>query len=210
MVARLLGYHQLITLKVTALKTNLWVKHMFKKFLSIILFISGSFFALKPVSANELLMQARRCIVDSTTNKDRRVIMKFFFAAYTRHPELKSIAQASPDLTKEAIAGAAQLTDRILTKDCVKELKPISDQQGLNTAYAVVLNAYGGLAAAEFNGSPEIGAVIGDLGKQLSKDELARVYGSPSTTAQPAAPQGPTPPTSSATNTDKAPPPKKR
>jgi hypothetical protein len=183
---------------------------MVQKILSIILFISGSFFALKPVSANELLVQARRCIVDSTTNKDRRVIMKFFFAAYTRHPELKSIAQTSPELVQEAIKGAAQLTDRILTKDCVKELKPISDQQGLNTAYAVVLNAYGGLAAAEFNGSPEIGAVIGDLAKQLSKDELARVYGSPSTIAQPAAQQGATPPTSSATNTDKAAPPKKR
>jgi hypothetical protein len=183
---------------------------MTRRLFFVFLLFSCSLFTLKPVNANELLVQARRCIVDSTTNKDRRVIMKFFFAAYTRHPELKSIAQTSPELVQEAIKGAAQLTDRILTKDCVKELKPISDQQGLNTAYAVVLNAYGGLAAAEFNGSPEIGAVIGDLAKQLSKDELARVYGSPSTTAQPAAPQGATPPTSSATNTEKAPPPKKR
>jgi hypothetical protein len=159
--------------------------------LLLVLSMLGSL-TLNAARADDAHNSARRCVLDSTTNKDRRAVMRWFFVSYATHSELRGMAPIPSDTVQDAVKAVSQFTERIMLSDCVKELKIVSERQGLNTAYALVISTFGALAANEFNANQEVRAAIAELGSQLPKEELQRVYGqppaTPSTNAPPSKP----------------------
>lgn len=115
-------------------------------------------------------------------------MMRWFFVSYAKHPELRGIAPVPSDAVQDAVKAVSQFTERIMLSDCVKELKIVSERQGLNTAYALVISTFGALAANEFNANQEVRVAIAELGSQLPKEELQRVYGQPPATPSSNAP----------------------
>jgi len=159
--------------------------------LLLVLCMFGSW-TINYARADDSHNSARRCVLDSTTNKDRRAVMRWFFVSYAKHPELRGMAPIPSDTVQDAVKAVSQFTERIMLNDCVKELKIVSDRQGLNTAYALVISTFGALAANEFNANQEVRVAIAELGIQLPKEELQRAYSqppaTPSTTVPPLKP----------------------
>jgi hypothetical protein len=114
--------------------------------------------------------------------------MRWFFVSYAKHPELRGIAAVPSDAVQDVVKAVSQFTERIMLSDCVKELKIVSERQGLNTAYALVISTFGALAGNEFNANQEVRVAIAELGSQLPKEELQRVYGQPPATPSSNAP----------------------
>jgi hypothetical protein len=88
--------------------------------LSLILVVFGwygSSSAVAGVYADDL----GKCLIAHTDEQDRIALIKWYFAAMSAHPAVRSFVTMTPEQRDEANRGMVELTSRLLTVDCRKE-----------------------------------------------------------------------------------------
>lgn len=115
--------------------------------------------------------QLSRCLVESTSTRDRTALVRWMFSAAAVHPAVKSIASVSKEQLDEANKSMAELMMRLLTDSCRKETKKALKYEG-DVTLGASFNVLGQVAGRELFSSPEVVAGISGLEKYFDKEKL--------------------------------------
>ena len=64
-----------------------------------------------------------KCIVESTSEREKNKMINWFFIVISEHPELQPLADISQNQKLAAHQNMAEITTEILTKSCLQETK---------------------------------------------------------------------------------------
>ena len=141
--------------------------------------VSISAYALVPTSAfadgpyaNEL----SKCLVRSTTDGDKALLVQWMFATVALHPEVKWMATVTDNQRAEINKKTAGLFEKLLTQACLAETRQALKYEGestLSTSFSVL----GQVAARELFASPSVASGMADLGKLFDSEKMRKTLG---------------------------------
>lgn len=111
------------------------------------------------------------CLIRSTTASDRGLLVRWMFALFSLHPEVKSVADIPAARRDELNRGMAALMERLLTEACVTEARATlaaGGSKSLETAFS----ALGSVAADGLFADPQVAAGMSEFTKYLDGDKL--------------------------------------
>lgn len=112
-----------------------------------------------------------QCITARTTGADRILTARWLFAAVSESPQMSDLSVVTPDQTKELNRGFAKLFTRLVTKDCVEEVRPLA-AANFEKAFEQVGAALGETAMQELMSGKEVDASIAAYTDFFSKDDF--------------------------------------
>lgn len=118
-----------------------------------------------------------RCLVSSTTPKDKVNLVKWMFTAASRHPAVSSIASVSDKQLDDMNKEVAELFVSLLTETCKEQAQKAVRYEG-QIAIQGGFQVLGQVAAAELFSSPEVSAGMDGLAKHIDNQKLQEVFGS--------------------------------
>ena len=112
-----------------------------------------------------------KCLVESTTKKDRVALVKWMFSAASLHPAVKSISSVTAEDLDNANKITANLFMKLLTDSCVKETKKALKFEG-QTTIETSFRVLGQVAGRELFSSPEVAGAMAGLEKHIDQEKL--------------------------------------
>ena len=109
----------------------------------------------KPIFAGPFGDEMAKCLVTSTSNRDRTKLLKWMFRVYGEHPEVSYMVDLSDREKKVIDKDIADIFTRLLAKDCVDETKKALDYEGDNVMFTA-FQTLGQVAAQGFNVNPSV------------------------------------------------------
>jgi hypothetical protein len=92
----------------------------------------------------------RTCLMDSTSGKDRKDLVKWIFFAMAAHPELKQYAAANTvTAADEGSKRMGALVSRLLTESCATETKAVMKSGEAGRSLEVAFEGLGKIAMQE-------------------------------------------------------------
>ena len=119
------------------------------------------------VYTNEL----SKCLVESTSVRDRTALVNWMFSAASFHPAVKPIASVSEKQLDEINKSTANLFMRLLTEACRQETINALKYEG-EVAIPLSFKVLGEVAARELFSSPEVDEAFSGFVKYLDEDKL--------------------------------------
>jgi hypothetical protein len=113
-----------------------------------------------------------KCLVDSTTARDRTTLVRWMFGAATAHPDVASIAKVAPAQMEKANAAVADLLVKLLTESCVDKSRKAVKYEGA-LAIQQSFQVLGQVAGTELFSNPEVQKATASLEKHIDKQKLA-------------------------------------
>ena len=121
-----------------------------------------------PVAAGPYSDDLAKCLVKSTTDSDKNLLMKWMFAGASLHPEVKDIAPVT-DAQRDALnRSTAAMVQRLLTVACRQELQVSVKYQGpivLQNSFQVL----GQVAGTGLFSHPSVSGFLSEFAKYLDK-----------------------------------------
>ena len=118
------------------------------------------------------------CTIESTTEGDRANLVRWMFAAVSRHPVVAPLANVSAEQLEEASESMGKLFVRLMTRDCAELARKAIKSEG-TLAIRRSMQALGELAGRELFAQPEVATALSGL-EQYARDPalMALVDGS--------------------------------
>lgn len=101
------------------------------KFGSSLLVVSALMGATQMASASATVDNLSNCLVKSTTDADKKVLLQWTFVALSAHPDLQSFSQVTTEQRDGLDKNLAQVLQRILVDQCSAETKAVIQTDGL-------------------------------------------------------------------------------
>jgi len=117
-----------------------------------------------------------KCLVKSTTAADRASFVRWFFAAASSHPAVKTLAVVSPEQREEANKSTAALFQRLLTESCRNEVQQAIKYEGTQTIGAG-FQVFGEVAGRELFTDAAVTQSMGEFEKYFDKQKLNELFG---------------------------------
>lgn len=130
-------------------------------------------FAL-PASAGIYSDDMARCLVSSTTAKDKTDLVRWIFSNASLHPEVASISSLTAPRRDEIDRAAGALLERLLTESCRKQTQEALKYEGpiaMQTSFQVL----GQVAMQELMSNPAVGQGFAAIGKYVSEDKIKQL-----------------------------------
>lgn len=112
-----------------------------------------------------------RCLVDSTSPEDRRVLVKWVFSTLAQHPDIATMARIDPAQRDLAERQAARVFERLLTEKCTAPLKVAIKQSGTD-AIGKSFEALGSAATGELLQNGQVVGAGAGLMKHLNAQKI--------------------------------------
>ena len=125
----------------------------------------------KPIFAGPFGDEMAKCLVTSTSNRDRTKLVKWIFRVYGEHPEVSYMVNLSDREKKVIDKDIADIFTRLLSEDCIDETKKALDYEGedvMTTAFEVL----GEVASNGFIANPNVERSIGEFVEYVDFDKL--------------------------------------
>ena len=125
----------------------------------------------QPTFAGPFGDEMAKCLVTSTTKRDRTKLIKWIFRVYGDHPEVTYMIDLS-DREKNVIdKDIAIIFTRLLSEDCVDETKKALDYEGDNVMFSA-FQILGQTAAQGFNNNPDVMKSINKFVELIEYEKL--------------------------------------
>jgi hypothetical protein len=114
------------------------------------------------------------CLVRSTTEADKNLLVQWIFATIALHPQVASMAAVSYEQRDALNEGFASMAMNLLTDTCVKETREALKYEGssaLETSFGVL----GEVATRELFTNPEVATGLAELGKYMDEDRFQSI-----------------------------------
>ncbi|MDY6456530.1 hypothetical protein SKM57_01315 [Acinetobacter faecalis] len=98
---------------------------------SSLLVVSALMGATQMASASATVDNLSNCLVKSTTDADKKVVLQWTFVALSAHPDLQSFSQVTTEQRDGLDKNLAQVLQRILVDQCSAETKAVIQTDGL-------------------------------------------------------------------------------
>lgn len=112
-----------------------------------------------------------QCVSMHTTGADRMLTAQWLFAMMAASPQIADLSAVTAERTKELNQGFARLFTRLITKDCVAQVRPVA-AANLQDAFEEVGKALGETAMNELMNGKEVDKAMGAYSDLISKDEF--------------------------------------
>ena len=112
-----------------------------------------------------------KCLVTSTSNRDRTKLLKWMFRVYGEHPEVSYMVDISDREKKVIDKDIADIFTRLLSEDCVDETKKALNYEGDNVMFTA-FQILGQVAANGFNEHPSVERSINKFVNLVEYDKL--------------------------------------
>ena len=129
----------------------------------------------KPIFAGPFGDEMAKCLVTSTSNRDRTKLLKWMFRVYGEHPEVSYMVDLSDREKKVIDKDIADVFTRLLSEDCVDETKKALDYEGDNVMFTA-FQALGQVAAQGFNVNPIVERSINKFNEFIEYEKLDYLY----------------------------------
>ena len=116
------------------------------------------------------------CLLRSTTETDRAVLVGWIFGVISVHPQVKPIANVSEATRDDLNRKVAALLERLLTDSC-REESAAAIRQGGSSAFQASFGILGQVAMQDLFGNAAVNAEIGRFAEYLDQDKLQEVFG---------------------------------
>lgn len=116
-----------------------------------------------------------KCMVRSTSEADKTLLIRWVFAALSADPSVKSMATVTPQERSALTRGFAALIERILEKDCRPEAVAALKYEGagvVETSFAIL----GEVAMRGLTNGPAFQNIGKEIGEDLDKDKAAALF----------------------------------
>jgi hypothetical protein len=124
-----------------------------------------------PARAGVYADDLSRCLVESSTQQDRNVLVKWVFVALAQHPAIASLSKATPADIEKSNAAAAELFTRLLTDTCADKSKKAIKYEGV-AAIQGAFGVFGQVATSDLFSNPQVQAVLSGLEKHVDKKKM--------------------------------------
>ena len=112
-----------------------------------------------------------KCLVDSSSTRDRTVLVTWMFSALSVHPAVKSIVSVSEKQLDEANKSAADLVTKLLVESCKQETEKALQYEG-DATIQESFRVLGEVAARELFPSPEVATALSGFEKYLDEEQF--------------------------------------
>lgn len=146
--------------------------------MALVVVLACAFGLLRPspsLAAGPYTDDLSKCLVRSTTDADKTLLVQWMFAMVTLHPEVKSMAAISDAERTEISKKTAGMFERLLTVSCQVEAQQAFKYEG-SSAMEGSFSVLGQVAARELFSHPQVIAGISDLGKYADLEKLKKVF----------------------------------
>lgn len=109
-----------------------------------------------------------KCLVQSSTGKDRIAFIRWMYAAMSAHPDVRSTSAISPELRNEISAQAGAVMDRLVLNDCHAQAVA-AVREGGATAVASSFEVFGRVAMTELMADPSVGKELNALSSHIDE-----------------------------------------
>jgi hypothetical protein len=131
-----------------------------------------------PTSAGPYGDDLAKCLVKSSSDADRNMLVKWFFAGAALHPEIRDIATITEAQREALNRQAAALFERLLTQACKTELQEAVKYEGA-VVFRSSFQVLGQVAGQGLFSHPAVNAGMQDFTKYLDMGKLAALMGTP-------------------------------
>jgi len=112
-----------------------------------------------------------KCLVSSTTSKDKTDMVRWLFATAALHPDVASIASVSANQRVEMTRAVGATFERLLTVACRTQYRDAVKYEG-DQALVTAFQILGGVAMRELMGHSAVAKGMGELDTYVDKDKL--------------------------------------
>ncbi|SJZ41212.1 hypothetical protein SAMN02745119_00530 [Trichlorobacter thiogenes] len=126
-----------------------------------------------------------KCLVRSTSEADKTLLIKWIFAAMATHPDVKALSGVTPEMGEQLNKETGKLVMRLLTVSCKTETRQAVDFEGDDT-FKASFGVLGQVAMQGLMANGEVSKYFSGFEKHLNAKELQRALGKKQT--EPAAP----------------------
>ena len=115
-----------------------------------------------------------KCLVESTTVEDRTELVKWLFAAATRHPAVSEMVVVSDEALEEENRIVGAMVMRLLGDVCKEQAEKAYSYEGdrvIENSFEVL----GSVAGQELFSSPKVAGAFANLANYLDPEKLAHL-----------------------------------
>jgi hypothetical protein len=116
-----------------------------------------------------------KCLVESTSMRDRNNLVVWMFASASQHPAVEDIVTVTDEQLDEANRKMAELLMNLLTVACHDETAAAFQYEGQSTIEAS-FTVLGSVAGREMFSSPSVGEAMSGMNKYLDEGKLKSVF----------------------------------
>jgi len=147
------------------------------KFLKSILFtiIFFNIFS-NNVFAGPFTDELSKCLVETTTQRDRDVLVKWMFLSFSLHPQLRPMASISETQRNEGNKNMADLFTKLLTQTCKDETLKAVNNEG-TVSLETSFNVLGQVAGSELFSNAEVSKGMAGFEKYWDSEKFIQSLG---------------------------------
>ena len=133
--------------------------------------MSQSTSAAPPSLETPELAALSQCVALRTTGADRILTARWLFAVMSKSPQIADLSAVTAERTRELNQDFAKLVTRLVTKDCVDQVRPLA-VGNVAIAFQQVGAALGETAMAELMNGKEVDKGVAAYTEFLSGDDF--------------------------------------
>ena len=139
---------------------------LFKFFAFLIVFVASP-----QVHAGLYSDDMGRCLVSSTTTKDKTELVRWIFAIAALHPDVTAISSVTPEQREALSREVGKMFDRLLTESCRKQTQDALKYEG-GIAMQLSFGVLGQVAMQELMNNPSVNAGYAGIVKYVDLSKL--------------------------------------
>lgn len=145
--------------------------NLFKTTLMVIATCVISINAYAGVYANEL----SKCLVESTSARDKMVLIQWTFSSLSHHPNIKQISSVSKTQSEQINRKIANLFTRLLTESCSSETRKALKFEG-HLALEKSFGFLGKTAGKELVSNPKVEKGFSNFMKYIDESKFEHLF----------------------------------
>jgi hypothetical protein len=112
-----------------------------------------------------------KCLVESTTKDDRVSLIRWIFAAISKHPAVSSLTRVTDSDIDKANAATGALFMKLLTQTCADATKKALKYEGA-ASIQLSFQILGQVAMGDMMSDPSVGGAIAGLEKFVDEEKI--------------------------------------
>jgi hypothetical protein len=129
------------------------------------------------LSAGPYSDEMAKCLVNSTSEDDKSMLVQWIFAAFSHHPDVKNLTNITGKQATDFNKAVAELLTNLMTDRCKKETKAAIKYEG-KTTIETSFTVLGSVAGRGLMSHPNVTKYTTDLQKYLDTKKFEEIFGS--------------------------------
>jgi hypothetical protein len=109
-----------------------------------------------------------KCLVDSSSGKDREVFMQWMFSALAANPSVRSMTTITDAQRDTMNREVARVMERLILVDCHKESVLAIKNEGMR-AFSQAFEGFGRIAVTDLMANPDVSKVLEGIGPYIDQ-----------------------------------------